>query len=228
MAPSLTLNELSLQYGADKVLDNINLELGSGQIHLFVGPNGGGKTSLLKSVLGLTPFRGDIEIHGEYRIGYVPQKAQFEASLPLSVMDFMLLSQSRRPLFWFQHSKHKAKAMEQLETLGMAERAQRRMGQLSGGEQQRVLFAQALLDNPNLMILDEPTTGMDQQGIKVIDELITAQLNKGITMLAVHHDLGAIAKLPDPKIHLINRRYQGSLSPEQLSQMQFVHHSQEA
>ncbi|USD39351.1 metal ABC transporter ATP-binding protein [Ferrimonas sp. SCSIO 43195] len=228
MAPSVALKRLSLRYGAEHVLDDISLNLEGGQTHLFVGPNGGGKTSLLKSVLGLTPFRGVIEMDGEVKVGYVPQKAQFEASLPLSVMDFMLLNQSRRPLFWFHSARHKARAMEQLDQLGMAQRANRRMGQLSGGEQQRVLFAQALLQQPNLLILDEPTTGMDQQGIAVIDALISEQLRKGITLLAVHHDLEAIRKLPHPNLHLINRRYQGTVSPEQLQQMPFLHHSLEA
>ncbi|MFI3245205.1 MAG: metal ABC transporter ATP-binding protein [Ferrimonas sp.] len=228
MGPSIFIEQLSLQYGNDTILDNINLALEGGHIHLFVGPNGGGKTSLLKSILGLTPFQGDIQIHGEYRIGYVPQKAQFEYSLPLSVMDFMLLSQSRQPLFLGGHRRAREKAMTQLERLGMASRAERRMGQLSGGEQQRVLFAQALLDAPNLLVLDEPTTGMDKQGIEIIDQLLDEQLQQGVTLLAVHHDPVAISKLPNPKIHLINRRYQQELQLEQLQQMQFVHHSQEA
>ncbi len=179
MGPSIFIEQLSLQYGNDTILDNLNLTLEGGHIHLFVGPNGGGKTSLLKSILGLTPFQGEIQIHGEYRIGYVPQKAQFEYSLPLSVMDFMLLSQSRQPLFLGSHRRAREKAMVQLERLGMASRAERRMGQLSGGEQQRVLFAQALLDAPNLLVLDEPTTGMDKQGIEIIDNCLMNNCNMG-------------------------------------------------
>ena len=162
--PSISIHRLGLQYDNNVILEDISLELGSGECHVIMGPNGGGKTSLLRSVLGLTPFSGDIDIHWPEKqsIGYVPQKATFEASLPLTVMDFVLLNQSRTPLFWRRKSKQLQMALAQLDRVGMATRSDRRMGQLSGGEQQRVLFAQALLDNPSLLVLDEPTTGMDE------------------------------------------------------------------
>ncbi|MCL4166555.1 UNVERIFIED_CONTAM: hypothetical protein GTU68_049360, partial [Idotea baltica] len=184
LGPSISINQLGLQYDNNVILDDISLELKAGQCHVIMGPNGGGKTSLLRSVLGLTPFSGQINIHWPEKpsIGYVPQKATFESSLPLTVMDFVL----RRK------SKQLDLALAQLDRVGMATRSDRRMGQLSGGEQQRVLFAQALLDNPSLLVLDEPTTGMDEQGVRYLESLVRECVDEGRTILAVHHDVTAV------------------------------------
>ncbi len=149
--PSISLDGVSLKYGDNLILQDIQTQFEAGQCHIIMGPNGGGKTSLLRSVLGLTPFNGDISVHWPDpnqtrqtgKIGYVPQKAMFEASLPLTVMDFVLLNQTRVPLFWRRKTQQTQHALAQLERVGMAARSGRRMGQLSGGEQQRVLFAQA-------------------------------------------------------------------------------------
>ena len=202
-----------------------------------MGPNGGGKTSLLRSVLGLTPFTGDISVHWPDpkqtqqagQIGYVPQKAMFEASLPLTVMDFVLLNQTRVPLFWRRKSKQTQQALSQLERVGMAARCDRRMGQLSGGEQQRVLFAQALLDDPSLLVLDEPTTGMDEQGVRYLEGLIHEVVAEGKTVLAVHHDVTAVRRL-DAQVHVVNRQIVASghhsevLSPERIESL-FKHYT---
>ncbi|MCL4110842.1 UNVERIFIED_CONTAM: hypothetical protein GTU68_025048 [Idotea baltica] len=196
LGPSISINQLGLQYDNNVILDDISLELKAGECHVIMGPNGGGKTSLLRSVLGLTPFSGQINIHWPEKpsIGYVPQKATFESSLPLTVMDFVLLNQTRIPLFW----------RPQLDRVGMATRSDRRMGQLSGGEQQRVLFAQALLDNPSLLVLDEPTTGMDEQGVRYLESLIRECVDEGRTILAVHHDVTAVRRL-EANVHVVNR-----------------------
>ncbi len=221
MGPKIELCQVSLAYNGNQVLEPISKVLVPGRCHVLMGPNGGGKTSLLRSILGLTPFEGEIKIHwqqDEARIGFVPQKASFEASLPLTVMDFVLLNQTRHPLFWRQNARHKQRALAQLERLGMAERANRRMGQLSGGEQQRVLFAQALLDEPDLLVLDEPTTGMDEQGVKYLEALILELVAEKRTLLAVHHDVAAVQRLPDPLVHVINRRILQSGPASQLLQ----------
>ncbi|MCV5886385.1 ATP-binding cassette domain-containing protein, partial [Escherichia coli] len=146
---------------------------------------------------------GDISVHWPNKthnklggnVGYVPQKAMFEASLPLTVMDFVLLNQTRIPLFWRRKTKQTQRALVQLDRVGMAARSDRRMGQLSGGEQQRVLFAQALLDDPSLLVLDEPTTGMDEQGVRYLEGLIHEVVAQGKTVLAVHHDVTAVRRL---------------------------------
>ncbi|TCV21192.1 metal ABC transporter ATP-binding protein [Vibrio crassostreae] len=206
LGPSISINKLGLQYDNNVILDDISLELIAGECHVIMGPNGGGKTSLLRSVLGLTPFSGQINIHWPEKqsIGYVPQKATFESSLPLTVMDFVLLNQTRIPLFWRRKSKQLDLALAQLDRVGMATRSDRRMGQLSGGEQQRVLFAQALLDNPSLLVLDEPTTGMDEQGVRYLESLISECVNEGRTILAVHHDVTAVRRL-EANVHVVNR-----------------------
>ncbi|HDM8232465.1 TPA: metal ABC transporter ATP-binding protein [Vibrio campbellii] len=235
--PSISLDGVSLKYGDNLILQGIQTQFEAGQCHVIMGPNGGGKTSLLRSVLGLTPFTGDISVHWPDpkqtqqagQIGYVPQKAMFEASLPLTVMDFVLLNQTRVPLFWRRKSKQTQKALAQLERVGMAARSDRRMGQLSGGEQQRVLFAQALLDDPSLLVLDEPTTGMDEQGVRYLEGLIHEVVAEGKTVLAVHHDVTAVRRL-DAQVHVVNRQIVASghhsevLSPERIESL-FKHYT---
>ncbi len=235
--PSISLDGVSLKYGDNLILQGIQTKFEAGQCHVIMGPNGGGKTSLLRSVLGLTPFTGDISVHWPDpkqtkqagQIGYVPQKAMFEASLPLTVMDFVLLNQTRVPLFWRRKSKQTQQALAQLERVGMAARSDRRMGQLSGGEQQRVLFAQALLDDPSLLVLDEPTTGMDEQGVRYLEGLIHEVVAEGKTVLAVHHDVTAVRRL-DAQVHVVNRQIVASghhtevLSPERVESL-FKHYT---
>ena len=207
IGPQVNLTDVGLRYENNSILEQINVSLGAGQCHVIMGPNGGGKTSLLRSILGLTPFTGRIEIDWPDQLdtlGYVPQKATFEPSLPLTVMDFVLLNQTRLPLFWRRKTKQTMRAQEQLDKVGMANRCDRRMGQLSGGEQQRVLFAQALLDNPSLLVLDEPTTGMDEQGVRYLESLIKECVQEGKTVLVVHHDVAAVRRL-DAQVYLVNR-----------------------
>lgn len=207
MGPQIEINALSLHYAKNTILEKITHSFEAGKCHVVMGPNGGGKTSLLRSILGLTPFKGEVKINwlGEKgRIGYVPQKATFEPSLPLTVMDFILLNQSRFPLFFRANKKHQQLALQQLARVGMADRASLRMGQLSGGEQQRVLFAQALLDNPDLLILDEPTTGMDDQGVRYFESLLTELVKEKKTVIAVHHDISAVRRL-QAQVHVVNR-----------------------
>ncbi|WP_217696660.1 metal ABC transporter ATP-binding protein [Photobacterium proteolyticum] len=235
VGPSIYLNNVGLKYGDNTILHDINHSFAAAQCHVVMGPNGGGKTSLLRSILGLTPFSGEIHIQwpeAKGKLGYVPQKAVFESSLPLTVMDFILLNQSRTPLFWpnwRNRSKQLGHALAQLERVGMAARADRRMGQLSGGEQQRVLFAQALLDNPELLVLDEPTTGMDEQGVRYLESLITELVSEQKTVLAVHHDVTAVRRL-DAHVHVVNRQLvdSGSVSevlvPEKIERL-FNHYT---
>jgi len=220
MGPSIRLDKLSLRYENNVVLEEISTTLAAGQCHVIMGPNGGGKTSLLRSILGLTPFRGSINIEwltNKGKVGYVPQKAMFEPSLPLTVLDFILLNQSRFPLFFRVNKKHKEKALQQLARLGMQDRAMFRMGQLSGGEQQRVLFAQALLDDPDLLILDEPTNGMDEQGVRYFEGLITDLVAEKKTILVVHHDISAVRRL-QATVHVVNGELLESGCAEQVLQ----------
>ncbi|SHH72836.1 metal ABC transporter ATP-binding protein [Ferrimonas marina] len=218
MGPSIEVKGLSLRYGNDQILHPFNHQFDAGGCHVIMGPNGGGKTSLIRSVLGLTPFEGEISIHwpqgSSGKIGYVPQAAGFEASLPLTVMDFVLLNCSQRPLFGGVKRTDRAFALTQLERVGMADKAKRRMGQLSGGEQQRVLFAQALLDNPDLIVLDEPATGMDKDGLRYLDQLMMDLLSEGKTLLMVHHDIRAVRRLEQARVHVINRRLITSGHPD--------------
>lgn len=240
--PAIHLNQLSLAYAHQPVLTPFDHTFAAGQCHIIMGPNGGGKTSLLRSIMGLTPFQGSIALEwplgAKQQMGYVPQKALFESSLPISVMDFMLLNISRLPLFLQALSPYKRTNREQvlnsLQRVGMASRAHLRLGQLSGGELQRVMFAQALLDKPELLILDEPTTGMDEQGVQYLEQLIADLVAEGVTVLAVHHDIGAVRRILQTtpgQVHVINRQLVASgpvaqvLHPDNIERL-FEHYSQ--
>lgn len=227
MSGSIDLRQVGVNYGQGWVLEGISHHFAQGQCHIIMGPNGGGKTSLFRSVLGLTPFSGQITFTWPNsqagRVGYVPQKAAFEPSLPLTVMDFVLLNLTKVPLFiaplWPGFKALRAKALASLEQVGMAGRVQLRMGQLSGGEQQRVLFAQALLHQPDVLMLDEPTTGMDETGVQYLEGLIHELVLQGKTILAVHHDIAAVrrilAKTPG-QVHVVNHTLVDSGSAEQV------------
>ncbi|MDC5811773.1 metal ABC transporter ATP-binding protein [Vibrio europaeus] len=232
MSASIQLSELNLHYDGHCVLDRITHHFAPNQCHILMGPNGGGKTSVIRSILGLTPFKGDIKIDwgdSEPKLGYVPQKAVFEPSLPLTVEDFIQLNVTRTPLFWRNKSVNLKKGIEQLERVGMASRLKLRMGALSGGEQQRVMFAQALLDNPSLLILDEPTTGMDENGVRFLEDVIDDLIGEGKTVLAVHHDISAVRRIADV-VHVVNRSIIDSgtvgevLTSDKLERL-FTHHS---
>ncbi|RJG47749.1 metal ABC transporter ATP-binding protein [Motilimonas pumila] len=215
MSGAIHLQHVGVDYGQGWVLEAINHSFEPGQCHIIMGPNGGGKTSLFRSVLGLTPFVGDISVQWPSgrvgRLGYVPQKAIFEQSLPLTVLDFVLLNLTKVPLFlaplWPGFKQQRAQALASLTRVGMAQRAHLRMGQLSGGEQQRVLFAQALLHHPDVLILDEPTTGMDEAGVQYLENLMHELVAQGKTILAVHHDIAAVRRIlarTPGKVHIVN------------------------
>ncbi|MBE4580823.1 metal ABC transporter ATP-binding protein [Vibrio navarrensis] len=241
--PEIELCGVGLRYGQQPVLSEMNHRFRAGQCHLIMGPNGGGKTSLLRSIMGLTPFDGKITLHwpseAKQRIGYVPQKALFESSLPISVLDFMLLNISRAPLFlqkWLpSYASHQALAYRALARVGMEQRAHLRLGQLSGGELQRVMFAQALWHEPELLILDEPATGMDEQGVQYLEQLMAQLVEQGVTLLAVHHDISAVKRIlqcTPGQVHVVNRamvdsgNVQQVLSVDKLERL-FQHHSQQ-
>lgn len=195
----IDIKDLNLVLSNNEILKDINLKVKSGEIHCLVGPNGGGKTSLLRCILGQMPFNGEITMSydKEKVIGYVPQVLDFEKTLPITVEDFMAMSCQALPCFFGISSKHKKHIESLLKKLSIYEKRKRLLGNLSGGERQRVLLAQALHPNPNLMILDEPLTGIDKQGEEYFKEIILELKEKGITVLWIHHNLSQVRDLAD-------------------------------
>ncbi|WP_431078133.1 metal ABC transporter ATP-binding protein [Pseudomonas siliginis] len=215
--PALEFADISLTLGRTTILDKVSFEVQPGSVHALVGPNGGGKSSLIKTLLGQMPHQGQLSLHwpGEPGIiGYVPQALEFDRGLPMTVDDFMAAMCQRRPAF-LSLSKHYAGAIgEALARVGMQDKRKRRMGALSGGERQRVLLAQGLIPAPQLLVLDEPMSALDEAGIQVFERLLTDWRAAGITVLWIEHDLEAVGRLAD-RVTGLNRRVLFDATPQQ-------------
>ncbi|MFP8968024.1 zinc ABC transporter ATP-binding protein ZnuC [Pokkaliibacter sp. CJK22405] len=206
--PLLSLEGIAVRYGEDAVLENISLTVHPGEITTLIGPNGAGKTTLVRVVLGLlNPTQGKRECSAGLRIGYMPQKLHLDNTLPLTVTRFLRLSKASR--------KQDLTAI--LERVGAAHLLNKPMHGLSGGETQRVLLARALLQQPNLLVLDEPVQGVDVNGQVELYALI-GQLRRetGVAVLMVSHDLHLVMAETDQVICL-NRHVCCSGSPAQVS-----------
>lgn len=206
--PLVHFRDVGLSLGGHSILEGVTFTVEPGTIHCLIGPNGGGKTSLVRSLLGQMPHTGSIGIgwNGNRVTGYVPQTLDFDRTLPLTVEDFMAMTHARRPVFC-GFGKDRSKITEALERVGMAGKRGYLFGGLSGGERQRVLLAQALIPRPALLILDEPSTGLDRRGDEVMQGLLRELREEGATVLMVHHDLAEVRKTADA-VTCINRSLQ--------------------
>jgi zinc transport system ATP-binding protein len=205
MQAIIEIKHLSYRYEKESVLEDITITVPDGSFLAIVGPNGSGKSTLLKLVLGLLKLqRGDIFLFGQeiskfkdwQKIGYVSQKANsFNTGFPATVFEVVSSGLTKKlGLFTFFKKEHKDKVMEALEAVGMAEFRQRNIGELSGGQQQRVFIARALVSEPNLLILDEPTVGVDAENVQSFYEMLSdLNISRGITLLLVTHDIGTIS-----------------------------------
>ena len=190
----ITVENLSVKYGTNFVLRKINLEIKSGEIVTIVGPNGSGKTSLLKAIIGaVQPADGKIAIKSKLKIGYIPQRLNFDTTLPITVERFMTLTEK------VDKSTYKSA----LETAGVPEILRSQMSSLSGGQFQRVLLARALLGAPEILILDEATQGLDQPGSAAFYRQIEqVRQNTGCAVLMISHDLHVVMSASDRVICL--------------------------
>ncbi|MDB5264860.1 MAG: znuC 3 [Parcubacteria group bacterium] len=205
--PIVFVENLSFSYdGKTDVIEDVSLSVCKGDYLGLIGPNGGGKTTLLKLMLRqLTPERGTVSILGKdisrfrewYRIGYVSQQATgFDSLFPATVEEVVMMGRyARRGLFRGTASKDRIKAKEALTQVGMGDYLNRRISDLSGGQKQRVFLARALTSEPEIIVLDEPTTGVDHESEEQFYALL-ARLNKeqGMTLILVSHDLERIAR----------------------------------
>ncbi|MBE6357633.1 MAG: ABC transporter ATP-binding protein [Lentisphaerae bacterium] len=202
--PIIEIRNMSFGYTPGiTVLKDVSFCIPSGSSGCIVGPNGGGKSTLLKLMLGLlSPTTGTIRIAGKTpvksrsRIGYMPQYHQLDASFPASVLEVAMMGRIT-PFTFFRHSKKdRQKALQALETVGIADLADRSFAGLSGGQRQRVLIARALAGDPELLLLDEPTANIDPGA----EEKFYATLNelrKQMTVITVSHDMGFVNRETD-------------------------------
>ncbi|MDZ8118796.1 metal ABC transporter ATP-binding protein [Pontiella agarivorans] len=199
--PIITCSDVCIAYGRQEVLHSVNLQIPRGIFLPFTGPNGSGKTSLLRAMLGLVPIRrGKIDTpFRQTPAGYVPQHRVIDPLYPISVRQIveMGLSAERR-LFRPLTSRQKQAVVHALEELGMAEHMQKTFRELSGGMKQKVLIARALVRQPDIIIMDEPTSELDEQSEHdVLEHLMKLNQNDGKTVLMVHHDLELAGTLTD-------------------------------
>jgi zinc transport system ATP-binding protein len=213
----LSVEDLNVSYKHNHVLEDISFEIERGQFVCVIGPNGGGKSTLLKALVGLLPIRSGI-IHKQARnIGYVPQQLRIDSAVPLRVDEFLSLKLSKRRV-WFGPGQTRTSAKKKLEEIGAAHLIDRQLSELSGGEFQRILIAYALLDNPDLLLLDEPMTGLDVRGGMSFDGLLHhLHDHVGMTILMVSHDLHLVEHVSD-QVLCINRTVHCHGSPQEVLQ----------
>lgn len=206
--PGVHFESVSLTLGRTVILDNVSFRVSPGSVHALVGPNGGGKSSLIKTLLGQMPHQGRLSLEWQQPsgvIGYVPQALEFDRGLPMTVDDFMAAMCQRRPAFLGLSARYAQTIGDALERVGMQDKRKRRMGALSGGERQRVLLAQGLIPSPQLLVLDEPMSALDEAGIRVFERLLGDWRQGGVTVLWIEHDLEAVQRLAD-RVTGLNRR----------------------
>jgi len=182
----LKVENLNVELGGERILENLSFEVKEGEVLTILGPNGAGKTVLLKTLLGLLPYKGKIEWTPGIKIGYVPQRLPFIKDIPMSVWEFFKLKEA---------SEKETK--EIFNSIGLKEDIlEKKIGDLSSGQFQRILVGWALILNPQILLFDEPTTGIDIGGQESIYNLLEKlRKERSLTILLVTHDLSIVYKL---------------------------------
>ncbi len=212
--------DLSVRFGDHRALDGISFELPKGGFLSIIGPNGAGKTTLLKTVLGLIkPTSGSVSVKGQMPasiapgvIGYVPQVKMLDRTFPAKTVDLVVSGLNHK---WpaIIRQKDREKALKVLKRMGALHLAERRVGKLSGGELQRAYLARALMGDPEIIVLDEPATGIDSVGEEDMYMMLEKHQKKtGATVLIITHDLNAVCHLCSHAL-LINQKQVGFGKP---------------
>lgn len=199
--PIIETHNLHFSYNGQPVISGVNLKIQSGDFMAMIGPNGGGKTTLLKLMLGLLKAdSGSIRIFGKppkevsYRIGYVPQDIHINQNFPISASDVVLMGKLKPGKRWSRHAKEdRMEVLQALERVGIGKYSNRRIGELSVGQKQRVFIARALVTDPDILFLDEPTASIDTKGQNEFYAILK-ELNQKITIIVVSHDLMVISR----------------------------------
>jgi zinc transport system ATP-binding protein len=203
---TIQLDHVSIRRDGRVVVEDASLDIAAGGIHVVIGPNGAGKSTLLSAVLGQTAFTGAIRMHlrKDGRIAYVPQTFVADRTLPITVGEFLALERQRRPVCLGIAKPARARIAQILERVGLPRFERRRLGELSGGELRRVLIGNALEPAPEILLCDEPASGLDPKAIEQLDELLCALRDEhGTTVLMVSHDRAQVRRVAD-RVTLLN------------------------
>lgn len=206
----IKVNHLGVCLGGQVILEDINLHIHCGSINAIIGKNGAGKSTLIRAILDDIPHEGKIEFKDrengriqKLKIGYVPQSINIEKNTPVSVYDLIAGCQYRYPVFWKKSRKIEAEIKKALEVFEAEEFIDRQVCNLSGGELQRVLLAMAIMDEPNLLLLDEPVSGVDQNGMELFYRTMDyLKKNFDLSIILISHDLNYVVKYADKVILL--------------------------
>ena len=213
--PILELKDVSVRFNGATALDKISFRLHQGEHVAVIGPNGAGKSTLFSVISGvLRPSQGQVNVHGNEPgkhicIAYVPQRSQVDWQFPVNVVDVVMMGRIRRlGLFQWPRRKDWAYAHEMLELVGMDHLAKRQIGELSGGQQQRVFIARALAQEAELMLMDEPLTGLDVKSQEEIFTILDELRQRRVTIMVATHDLNLAAERFD-RLMLLNQQMLG-------------------
>lgn len=224
MTAAITVRGLDVDLGGRPVLRGVDLTVHPGELFALLGPNGAGKTTILRSLLGLVARRGGaVSVAGEppekawRHVGYVPQRHAFAWDFPISI-DGVVMSGRTRLMGWLKwpgRQDHRA-VRDALATVGLTELRDRPVGELSGGQRQRVLIARALATRPEILLLDEPFTGVDVPTQEMLTTLLERLSHEGTTVLLTTHDLAQAMAIADV-VALVNKTVMGQGTPQEMS-----------
>ncbi|SEO45246.1 zinc transport system ATP-binding protein [Halogranum amylolyticum] len=212
-APVVSLTDVTFGYTATPVVEDVSLRITPGEYVAVVGPNGSGKSTLMKLMLGLlTPDEGTARLFGDpshrfddgARIGYVAQHASASKEMPITVREVVKMGRFPHVGFGRLSAEDRAIVDRALDTVGMSSFADRRVTQLSGGQRQRAFIARALAGEADLLVLDEPTVGVDAESVEAFYDLLDALNAAGITILLIEHDLSAVTQQAE-RVVCLNR-----------------------
>lgn len=192
--PMLDLSHVSCSYGGPAVVDHVDLRVRSGELVGLVGPSGSGKTTLLRAILGtVVPFHGTITKPPSITVAYVPQIETVDWNFPVTVSEVILMTKPQRSFWPRSTTAERGEVNDLLDKLGLSGLGGRHIRELSGGQQQRVFLARALACHPDLLVLDEPTSGVDVRTRHEILHLLTDLNAEGLTIVLTTHDLNGLA-----------------------------------
>ena len=227
----VSIKNVTVKYDSYIALKDANLEILEDDFIGIIGPNGGGKTTLIKSIIGSVPYSGEVTLSptlfkdGKRLIGYLPQQTTFDKQFPISVIEVVLSGLQSQKGFSIRYSqKDKTKALQLLDSMGIISIAGKQIGEISGGQMQRVLLCRAIISEPKLLILDEPTNFVDKRFESELYDILK-ELNKRMAIVMVSHDVHNISSAVKSIVcvnRTIHKHNTNTLSSKELDDYCFV------